>query len=107
MGAQVRKRQGQQTAVTSSPGYLQRLERCLSYLVWQLELLGTQPKAIDALVALGKRDPIYYAEITGRTWELRPGTFESYLKQLPPEIKKQAKKAFLERKAAERAQRRR
>jgi hypothetical protein len=107
VAAEAHKRQGQQTAVESSPEYLKRLERCLSYLIWQLELLGTQPKAIDALVALGKRDPTYYAEITGSTWELRPGTFESYLKQLPPEIKKQAKQAFLDRKAAERDQRRR
>jgi hypothetical protein len=107
VAAEARKRQGQQTAVESSPEHLRKLERCWSYLFWQYELLGTQEKAIDALVALGKRDPIYYAEITGSTWPDRPGTFEGYLKQLPPEIKKQAKQAFLDRKAAERDQRRR
>jgi hypothetical protein len=105
VAAWARKRQGQQTAVRSSPDFERRLERCWSYLIWQYELLGTQPKAIDALIALGKRDPTEYAEITGSTWELRPGTFADYLKKLPPETKRVARKAFLDRKAAERDQR--
>jgi hypothetical protein len=107
VAASAGKRKRQQTAITSSPNHERKLERCWSYLIWQYELMGTQEKAIDALVALHEGDLDHYAEITGSTWPDRPGTFEGYLKDLPAEIKHQAKQAYLARKAAERDRRRR
>lgn len=61
-------------------------------------------RATDAPV----RSAVMY-DVTGFHGEqaVEKATAESYLRQLPPQIKKQAKQACLDRKAAERDQRRR
>jgi hypothetical protein len=105
IAAAARRRRAQQTAVRSHPRQERKLERCWSYLIWRYEQRGTQEKAIEDLLALHDTDRDYYAEIVGTTWPLRPGTLQDYLKQLPPEIKKDARDTYFARRAAERDRR--
>jgi hypothetical protein len=84
-------RRGRVEATSRSLGDDRRFERCASYLLWQVEVLGSRERAIESLVHLHETDLAYYHEVVGSERLYAEATFQRYWKKIPPRWRENAR----------------
>ncbi len=99
------RRRGLATKRATRPEVARRIACCQEFLLSAWVELGSQDRAVRALIALADEDPARHHKIVGGRYPMAYETYLSYLKALPAGRRDQAKAERDARLATERAER--